>query len=84
MNTDPADIAAIEQRLDELQRESEARRNELRALAEQLPDVTSRRAMVRAMTTSVVHAPNRPLVAKRVALKLARTPADLVRRVRNS
>jgi C4-dicarboxylate-specific signal transduction histidine kinase len=76
------DLAAIEQRLDELQRESEARRAELRALAARLPAATSRRALVRSMASSVVHAPDKPLVAKRVMLKVARTPVDLVRRSR--
>jgi hypothetical protein len=76
------DVAAIEQRLDELQRESEARRSELRALAAQLPEATSRRALVRSMASSVVHAPDKPQVAKRVLLKVARTPVELVRRRR--
>jgi len=84
MEIDHADLADIEVRLDALQRESDARRQELRSLTEQLPDVTSRRATISAMVSSVVHAPNRPLVLKRVALKIARTPAELVRRVRNN
>jgi hypothetical protein len=73
----------LERELDELQRESSARHAELRSLAERLPAVTSRRATVRAMTSDIVHAPDRVLVVKRVALKIARTPSDLVRRVRN-
>ncbi len=77
------DVATVEARLDELQRESEQRRAELRALAAELPEATSRRALVRAMASSVVHAPDRPLVAKRVVLKLARTPSELLRRVRS-
>jgi hypothetical protein len=76
------DVATIEQRLDELQRESEQRRAELRALAAQLPEATSRRALVRSMASSVVHAPDKPQVAKRVFLKVVRTPVDLVRRSR--
>jgi hypothetical protein len=76
------DLAAIEQRLDELQRESEARRAELRALAARLPAATSRRALVRSMASSVVRAPDKRRVAKRVMLKVARTPVDLVRRSR--
>jgi len=75
--------AAVERRLDDLQRESEERRAALRALAAELPEATSRRALVRSMVSSVVHAPNRPLVAKRVVLKLARTPSDLLRRLRS-
>lgn len=76
------DVAAIELRLDELQRESEQRRADLRALAAELPAATSRRALVKSMTVSVLRAPDKPMVAKRVALKVARTPVDLVRRVR--
>lgn len=82
MDSDQIDVAAIEQRLDELQRESQERRAELRALAAELPAATSRRALVRSMTTSVLQAPDKPQVAKRVALKAARTPVELVRRVR--
>ena len=77
------DVAAIRERLDELQRESEERRAELRALAAELPAATSRRALVRSMTASVIGAPDKPLVAKRVALKIVRTPLDLVRRRRS-
>jgi hypothetical protein len=83
MDADQEHRLAIEARLDELQHESQERRAELRALAAQLPEATSRRALVRAMAGSVVHAPDRPLVAKRVVLKLARTPADLLRRLRS-
>lgn len=39
----------IEEALDELQRESQARRAELQALAAQLPEVLSRRALLRAV-----------------------------------
>lgn len=80
--TKQADVAAIEQRLDELQRESQERRAELRALAAELPAATSRRALVRSMVASVVTAPDKPRVAKRVALKIVRAPADLIRLVR--
>lgn len=76
------DRAVVERRLDELQLESEVRRAELRALAAELPEATSRRALVRSMFASVVHAPDRPLVAKRVVLKLLRTPSDLYQRLR--
>ncbi len=77
------DVAAIEQRLDELQRESQERRAELRTLAAELPAATSRRALVRSMAASVARAPDKPLVARRVAMKIVRTPVDLVRRRRS-
>ncbi|MDW3216957.1 MAG: hypothetical protein R8G01_23400 [Ilumatobacteraceae bacterium] len=79
---DRVDAAAIERRLDELERESQERRAELRALAAELPAATSRRAYLRSMVTGVIDAPDKPQVAKRVASKVARTPADLVRRLR--
>ena len=69
----------IEERLDELQRESQERRTELRALAAELPIATSRRAYLTAMVRSVSDAPDKPTVVKRVLRKIARTPADLVR-----
>lgn len=72
----------IEARLDELQRESELRQVELKALAAALPEATSRRAMTKSMVASIVHAPNKPLVAKRVILKVLRTPVELFHRVR--
>ena len=82
MDAGEVDVTAIEARLDELQRESEERRRELRSLAAELPEATSRRALVRAMASSVLHAPDRPMVAKRTVLKLLWTPADAVRRLR--
>lgn len=69
--------------LDELQRESIARQEALRDIAAQLPAATSRRAMVRAMVHSVATAPDKPTVARRVALKILRAPSDLWRRVRH-
>jgi hypothetical protein len=72
----------IDALLVELQRESEQRRVELRAIAAGLPEATSRRAVLRSMVGDVAHAPDRKLVAKRVVLKVLRAPADLVRRVR--
>lgn len=75
-----ADHQDIETRLAELQRESEERRAELRAIAVALPEVTSRRAQLRSITSSVVHAPDRTMVVKRAILKVVRTPAELGRR----
>lgn len=84
MDEQRIDAAAIEAQLDELQRESQERRAELRALAAELPEVTSRRALVTSMFRSVAEAPDKPLVAKRVVLKVARTPSDVVRRLRTN
>ena len=73
------EVDEIEVRLDLLERESQDRRAALRALAEELPAATSRRAYLSAMVRGVVEAPDKPMVAKRVVLKIVRTPLDLVR-----
>lgn len=72
----------VERRLDELEAQSKARREELRDLIAQLPAATSRRAYLRAMVTGFASAPDKPTVARRVVVKILRTPADLVRRLR--
>ncbi len=73
----------MEAKLDELQRASDARREELKALAAAMPEATSRRLLVKQMISEIVHAPDRSSVAKRAILKVLRTPTDLVRRVRS-
>jgi hypothetical protein len=73
---DPTDIGA---RLDALEHESQERRAELRRLAADLPAATSRRAYLSAMIRGVAEAPDKPTVAKRVLLKVVRTPVELVR-----
>jgi cell division septum initiation protein DivIVA len=80
---DAATIDDIEARLDELQRESQERRAELRALAADLPQATSRRAVLASMVRSVRDAPDKPVVVKRVVLKVLRAPADIVRSLRS-
>lgn len=72
----------VERQLDELQRESQLRRAELRSLAAELPEATSRRALVSSMFRSVATAPNKLSVAKRAFMKALRSPAELVRRTR--
>ena len=72
----------VERQLDELQHESQLRRTELREIAAELPEATSRRALVRSMFRSVATAPNKLSVAKRAVMKAFRTPAELVRRTR--
>ena len=46
-------------------------------------DPTSRRLLVTQMARELVHAPDRVSVAKRAALKAARTPTDVYHRVRS-
>lgn len=82
MSTGGPTAGDIERRLDELERESQARRAELRAIAAALPEATSRRAVLRSIASDLRHAPDRPLVVKRVVLKILRTPADVARRLR--
>ncbi len=77
-----AERGVVDEQLDELQRESLARREELRQIAAALPEATSRRALVRSMFRSVAAAPNKPTVAKRVVVKILRSPVDLFRRSR--
>ncbi len=78
-----AEREVVDTQLNELQRESLARREELRQIAAALPEATSRRALVTSMFRSVAAAPNKPTVAKRVALKILRAPVDLIRRSRS-
>jgi hypothetical protein len=66
--------ATIEERLDELQRESELRRRELREIAAQLPAGLSRRALLRSMAADFWHAPGKLDVVSRAARKAGRAP----------
>ncbi len=76
----PGDASAdVEARLDALQAASQERRAELRAIAAELPEATSRRAYLSAMIRGIVDAPDKPLVVKRVLLKIVRTPVELIR-----
>ena len=70
----------IEARLDELEAESKARRDELKALAAALPEATSRRMYLTAMAKGIATAPDKPTIVRRVVMKVLRTPTDLVRR----
>jgi hypothetical protein len=73
---------SIEERLDELQRESELRRQELRELAAQLPAGVSRRAILRAVVADLAGAARNGTVVRRALGKAARTPAEAYRVVR--
>lgn len=78
-----ARAARVEARLDELERESAARRDELRSIAAALPAATSRRAVVRSMVAGLATAPDKPTVVRRVVRKILRGPADVVRHLRS-
>ena len=73
----------IEAQLEELQRESAARRRELQAIAAQLPAAVSRRAVLRTMAVDFRYAPGKADVLRRALLKLARAPRDAYRRIRS-
>lgn len=78
-----SEVERIEEELDRLQQESQARAAELRAIGAELPQALSRRRMVAEMARSVRDAPDRSTVARRTIAKILRTPADLVRRLRS-
>lgn len=77
-------VEAAEAAIDELRAEALARRAEVRALAEELPTVMSRQAVLRSMLADVLHHPDKAGVARRGARKLARAPLALARRAKRS
>lgn len=79
MNGDETVTTGIEARLDALEQESKARRDELKALAASLPEATSRRAYLTAMVRGIADAPDKPNVVRRVIFKALRAPVELVR-----
>jgi hypothetical protein len=74
---------SVDEQLDELQRQSERRRQELQAIATQLPDAVSRRAVLRAMVADLRSAPGKADVLWRALLKIARVPLEAYRRIRS-
>jgi hypothetical protein len=72
----------VEAQLDELQRQSEARYQELQAIAAQLPAALSRRAVLRTMAVDFRYAPGKADVFRRALLKLARVPREAYTRIR--
>ncbi len=72
---------SIEERLDELQRESEQRRQELREIAAELPAALSRRQLLRAIVVDIRQAPARGSIASRAVTKAARAPRKLYRSI---
>lgn len=70
---------SVQARLDELQRESERRRVELREIAAQLPAAMSRRAILRSVAADIRRAPNKGEIVKRGLRKLGRAPRKAAR-----
>jgi hypothetical protein len=81
--SEPAPALSVEARLDELQRQSELRRTELREIAAQLPSAVSRRAILRAMLADLRSAPDKMGILRRALGKAARTPGDAWRAARH-
>jgi hypothetical protein len=73
---------SIEERLDELQRESEQRRRELREIAAALPAGLSRRAILRSMAADLRYAPGKGDVVVRAWHKAAKAPRQVYRVIR--
>jgi hypothetical protein len=73
--------ADLLRRLDELETQSNARRDELKAIAAQLPEVISRRALVRAVIDDLRHSPQKGAIARRAAFKVTRAPMHAAKRV---
>ncbi len=70
---DDESAPTVEQQLDALQRASEERRAELREIVAQLPEVMSRRAILRAVAADIRHAPEKGDLADRGIRKVGRT-----------
>ena len=69
-----SDQKTVEQLLDELQRESEHRRAELREIAAELPAAMSRRAILRGIAADVRNAPEKGAIITRAVRKIGRAP----------
>lgn len=74
----------IEDLLDELQRESERRRTELREIAAQLPAAMSRRAILRAFAADFRHAPDKGDIVTRALRKVGRGPRAAVNAIKHT
>lgn len=74
---------SVDERLAALERASDERRAELRAVLDQLPHAVSRRALVVAAAKDVRSAPAKGQIVSRAAKKIGRIPGALVRRVRS-
>lgn len=76
---DPQEIAA---RLDALERASDERRAELRAVLDDLPAALSRRALISAALTDLRAAPNKGAIQTHGLRKIGRIPGAAWRRTR--
>ena len=80
MSPDPSDDDVLAQ-LALIEAESNARRDELRRIAAELPATISRRALVRAMVNDVRTSPNKGAIVRRSISKLLHVPLHAAKRV---
>ena len=79
-DTDVPDTDVLAQ-LALIEAESNARREELRRIAAQLPATVSRRALVRTMVTDLRGSPNKGAIVRRGFSKLLHAPLHAAKRV---
>jgi hypothetical protein len=80
MSPDPSDDDVLAQ-LSLIEAESNARLEELRRIAADLPATVSRRALVRAMVTDFRASPNKGAIVRRSVSKLLHAPLHAAKRV---
>ena len=80
MSPDPSDDDVLAQ-LALIEAESNARREELRRIAAELPATVSRRALVRAMVNDFRTSPNKGAIVRRSISKLLHAPLHAAKRV---
>ena len=73
--------ADILRQLDELEAESNARREDLKEIAAQLPATISRRALVKAVLDDFRLSPQKKAIAKRGLYKITRWPLNTAKRL---
>lgn len=73
----------VEELLDELQRESEERRIELREIAAQLPAAMSRRAILRGVAADFRHASGKRDIVTRALRKIGRAPRTALNAIKS-
>jgi hypothetical protein len=85
MSPDPSDADVpdtdVLRQLALIEAESNARREELRRIAAELPATVSRRALMRAMVSDLRASPNKGAIVRRGTSKILRAPLHAAKRV---
>ena len=85
MSPDPSDAdvpdTEVLRQLALIEAESNARREELRRIAAELPATVSRRALVRAIVTDLRASPNKGAIVRRGTSKILHAPLHAAKRV---